>query len=377
MSPDTSKPSTVVAQQARFSEILSGTRTADSTELKRRKVHIIAQSGVPRWLLPQDPRCALPVLRSWRPYARSSRMKWQIVLRACQAGMLDLLPGTSAVELPYDLSYWHQWLPEFSDKWSQVAYIGNPSPTHKAVVFFVNGTGQVRAVAKAPLTAAARIAILNEARMLVVMRRRLCVPDVLFADTTAGIAAQSWVAGNYVSRDFTEDHLALLLQLAEGDGMTQLSDRRHEIEERLQDCQMALDRELLARAVAVLEVPGSIRTVIEHRDFLPWNLKRLASGRLAVIDWEWAAEGALPWQDICRFFYLQDYLFQTSSDVWNTLSNHPLLARYCDKLALTRGIVRALTMHYLLRSLFEDCAEAQHTRAAYTVQSIRRLLQSR
>src|SRR4051794_18235898 len=54
----------------------------------------------PRWLLPNVPELTSHILREWRPYGASSRLRWQGIRFACGLGKLHLLPKTSSVLLP-------------------------------------------------------------------------------------------------------------------------------------------------------------------------------------------------------------------------------------------------------------------------------------
>ncbi|MGC1361515.1 MAG: hypothetical protein WA826_10090, partial [Silvibacterium sp.] len=138
----------------------------------------------------------------------------------------------------------------------------------------------------------------------------------------------------------------------------------------------SVDSSLLSDALSSLEVRDELRACVEHGDFAPWNLRRLADGRLALIDWEWAVEEGLPWQDACRYFYMQDYLFRESADVWKILMTNPLLEEYRRHFELSPEAVRGLTVRYLLRYLCEEHAEGNRGGAEYAARKIREVLDS-
>jgi hypothetical protein len=330
-----------------------------------RWVNIISSGGAPRWIIPGVGSKALPVLSSWKPYSAKSRLQWNIILAACRLNSLSRLPGVAHISVKHDLSYWHQWLNGFSDSWNMVVYVGNPSPTRKAIVFFVDETATVTAVARIPIKAAGKEAILNEANVLRRLQTKLPVPRVLFADEERGIAAQSWVAGKQVSRKFTEKHLALLTQLANPGVTVRLMDQRDPLEALAKSLNLPIEASLLEKSLSALELKDELPSFIEHRDFAPWNIKLLPDGNLTLIDWEWAIEESLPWQDICRYFYIQGYLFNKSEYIWGILTSNPRLQAYKRRFGLSSEAIHGLTVHYLLRALCEDWADG-HDRAAYS-----------
>ncbi|MGC1363002.1 MAG: hypothetical protein WA826_17665, partial [Silvibacterium sp.] len=221
---------TVPALDSIFSGLAAECLPGEQAELR---VRIISQAGVPRWVLPENTRRAVTVLKSWKPYSAKSRLKWSAIVTSCRLNALAALPGVGREVLHCDLSYWRRWLAGFSDSWAMVAYIGNPSPTRKAILFFVDEEARVQAVAKVPISRAARTAILNEANILTKLQSRLPLPRVLFLDEGEGIAAQSWMGGVNVSRSFGAEHLKLLTCFASESARIRLSDSREQLEERV------------------------------------------------------------------------------------------------------------------------------------------------
>ncbi len=365
---------TAPALDSIFSGLAAERLPGEPAELR---VRIISQAGVPRWVLPDNARRAVTVLKSWKPYSAKSRLQWSAIVASCRLNALAALPGVGREVLHCDLSYWRRWLPGFSDSWAMAAYIGSPSPTRKAILFFVDEDAGVQAVAKVPINPAARAAILNEANILTKLQSRLPLPRVLFLDEGEGIAAQSWVGGVNVSRSFGAEHLKLLTCFASESTRIRLSDSREQLEDRVASVDSSVDSSLLSDALLSLEVRDELRACVEHGDFAPWNLRRLADGRLALIDWEWAVEEGLPWQDVCRYFYMQDYLFRESADVWKILMTNPLLEEYRRHFELSPEAVRGLTVRYLLRYLCEEHAEGNRARTEYAARKIREVLDSR
>lgn len=337
-------------------------------------VRIVWQSGAPRWILPADSRRALSVLKSWRPYRAKSRMKWSAVIAACRLNVLGLLPGTTREDPGCDLSYWRQHLPGFSDSWAAVGYIGNPSPTRKALLFFVDIDHQVRAVVKVPLCSSARAAIVHEGNILQKLRNRIPVPRVIFSDARKGITAQSWVRGANAPRAFTRDHLELLMQLASDQSSSPLTERYEKLAPRCASLSGSVEPSLIDRALSLLKIKEEMRRCMEHGDFTPWNLRRLMNGQLTVIDWEWSVEDGYPLQDICRYFYMQAFLFREAGNVWNRLKTNSLVAEYQQRLNLSAQAVRALATYFLLRFACDQHDEGNQAKVKFAAQQIHEVL---
>lgn len=366
-------PGTDVSLESIFSGHPATGRTSHLSGLP---VHIISHGGVPRWVLPGDTRRALSVLRSWKPYKVTSRAQWGAIVGACRLNALSMLPGVTRETLRCDLSYWRLELSGFSDSWSIVAYIGNPSPTRKTLMFFTDERGKVQAVGKVPIRAEAKAAILNEARVLRKVRDRFPVAEVLFSDEVQGIAAQTWMKGDNVPLEFSAERLDLLTSFGNGNGSVRLSDCREELESQATSLDLPIGPSVLRRALAMLNVRDELRTCLEHGDFVPWNMRRLKDGRLTLIDWEWAVEDGFPWQDVCHYFYLQDYLFQKRADVWRILTTHPLLNEYRRRFGLSPEAVRGLTIRYLLRYMCAEYAEGDADKVEFAARKIKELVEA-
>lgn len=351
--------------------------TASNNNRTRRRYTVIPQGQEPRWVIVGSPRRALPVLGSWRPFKLKSRLQWQAILAVSRLGMLSRLPGVLQAETEMDATYWAHRL-GFADDWQIVFHLGNPSHTRKVIAFFLDKRSEVRAVAKLPLTEAAGGAILNEAAILEHLQARSPVPRVLFSDLDRGIAAQSFLHGAPTSRRLTAKHIDLLASLAETNATVRLSDFHDSFatwtSRGISQLALPLSQESVARALKFLEDTTELPAFVEHRDFAPWNVKRLPNGELTLIDWEWAERGSLPWQDVCRFFYMQDQLFHGSGEVWSTLTTHPLLEGYLRRFEIPRGVLPGLTIHYLLRNLCLDLSNGEHDTAPYLVRQLERVL---
>ncbi|MGA3131253.1 MAG: hypothetical protein ABSD59_10660 [Terracidiphilus sp.] len=243
-------------------------------------------------------------------------------------------------------------------------------------MFFPGEGSRVQVVAKVPLLPAASSAILNEAATLQRLETLKHLPRVLFQDFDRGVAAQSWLEGKPVSRIFTPAHIELLSSLAIPGVVTRVSNFRPEIAAQLDSIDLPFDRSLLRRGLEMLECDRPLPGFLEHRDFAPWNLKRLSDGNLSLLDWEWAVPNGLPWQDVCRYFYIQDALFNGPGEVYQSMSVSPLLKAYCARFAIPFQTLPALTMYYLLRVLLMDWQAGNMDLAKYSFRQIKANIES-
>ena len=351
----------------------SHTRSSSATETFA--VHTIPQAGEPRWIIVGEPRKALPVLRSWAPWNLSSRMRWSVVIAAAAMNALRSVPGVETDVLQIDTSYWRSRLQQFPDDWNAVLHVGSSSHTRKAILFLIRGGRHVVCAAKIPLVPLATDAIMNEAAMLDSLKRYEYLPKVLFRDCDQGIAAQSWLEGRPVGRGFTSRHLDLLASL-HVEGTARVSDVRSETQTELDTTDHPFDRLVLDRALEFLDCDLPLPRFIEHRDFAPWNLKWLRGGGLGLLDWEWGHPNGLPWQDACRFFYLDDVHFRGHGRVWDAITTNALLEEYRRRFEIPREALPALTMRYLLREFLMEWQGGNRWLADYAFAQIRALIEA-
>jgi len=338
-------------------------------------VQVIPQGGEPRWIVIGDSRDAAPVLRSWRPFKVGTRLRWSAIVGASSLGVLARVPGVICSRASIDFSYWRRSLPAFQDDWAPVIYIGNPSHTRKVTAFFVaRADHSFKAVAKVPLQPLSRRAILNEAAILDQLAGADYLPASLFHDPQRGIAAQSWLEGQPVSRTLTPAHMELLARFAIPGTTIRVSAQRASIVRELDQADFPFDRDVLSRAREFLDYDEPLPAFIEHRDFAPWNLKRLPNGGTGAIDWEWAVTQGLPCQDIFRYFYIQDALFHGRGDAWRALNSHPLVREHFRRFAIRPEALPALAMHYLLRVLAMDWESGNQFLAEYALRQIQSIL---
>ena len=338
-------------------------------------VHVIPQGGEPRWVAIGDSRDAADVFQSWRPFKIGTRLRWSAVVSASSLGLLPRLPGVITRRALIDFSYWRRSFPGFQDTWVPVLYIGNPSHTRKITIFFVaRGERRFGAVAKVPLHPLSGTAILSEAATLEQLRGADYLPDLLFRDPQRGIAAQSWLQGEPVSRKLTAAHMDLLARFAIPGATIRVSSQRSSIACDLQQADMPFDRNVLNRALELLDYDEPLPAFVEHRDFAPWNLKRLPNGRTGAIDWEWTVLRGLPCQDIFRYFYIQDALFHGPGNAWDVLNGHPFVREHYRRFAIPPQALPALAMHYQLRVLSMDWQNGNSLLAQYAYRQVQLLL---
>jgi hypothetical protein len=199
-------------------------------------------------------------------------------------------------------------------------------------------------------------------------------PAFLFQDAGHGIAAQSWLEGQPVGRELTPAHMELLGRFAVAGATVRVSSRRAAMASEIDSVDLPFDRSVLARALDGLDDDQPLPAFIEHRDFAPWNLKRLPGGRTGAIDWEWALLRSLPCQDIFRYFYIQDALFNGPGNVWPMLNRHPLVQAHLRRFEIPPEALPALAIHYHLRVLAADWKSGNAALAEYAFSQISNLL---
>lgn len=372
----TSVPAAVDLRRALETAFPVDIETASSNSARELDVFVIPQGAEPRWIILGNPRDALPVLKSWAPFNLKSRLQWAGVLSAAAVNMLARLPGVIVDRATVDLTYWKRHLPDFSDDWTPVIHVGNASHTRKIILFFVGGDGHFRAVAKTPLLPEAAKAILNEWQVLHNMRVMRTVPRAVFRDPDRGIAAQAWLEGKPVSRKLILPHIDFLVSLSRAGRTIRLSALKSAIEPQIESLDPSLNRDPLHRALALLDFDVPLPAVIEHRDFAPWNLKRLPDGATGAIDWEWATMDGLPCQDLFRWFYIQDALFDGPGDVWPRLRADRLVTEYRRRIGLPPGAMKPLAAFYLLRVISMDSSAGDVRLVRHSYRQIEHLVTS-
>jgi hypothetical protein len=354
--------------------------SADDSAIEKYFLAIPGKAGT-RWIVPTPSRDCGQIFSSWRPYDLRSRLKWSVVELASWTGLLGHLPGVRRAHFPSALFL--RRLEQFGlgPGLTPVVQVGNPSSTRKLIVFLLRGSA-VQAILKIPLTQEARVSVANEAAALEQIRAHQArqqqeppfqTPQKIFHDNASGWLAQTWVDGAPSPRTFAVEHAECLLRLVLPEKTASLTQAIDRLTAKHADISRGgVDpavREGLMRAADSSQLP---QTCV-HGDFVPWNIK-IEHRQLRIFDWESARFDGAPLQDICHFFYKQDYLFHDVGDLPATLLDHPHVAHYSRALSLSPSICLRLALYYLLEMY---CFHFQHGEDAlygYDLVQMRRVL---
>ena len=128
----------------------------------------------------------------------------------------------------------------------------------------------------------------------------------------------------------------------------------------------------VATAIDELRDDSPLPACWEHGDFTPWNIKRLADGGCALLDWEDAQRRGLPLQDAYHFLHMQDWLFGGqpklhAADVWQDaigVGVHPAQCRELEAAYLVGSYVKCVREHNHERARFVSSTLAMRRRKA-------------
>ena len=238
-------------------------------------------------------------------------MKWAPLMGAYRSGLLGCILGIGEIVVaPPDGADWLHlgWQTRPGPK--PVVHVGTPSAVQRFVASLVDpGSGEVKAIAKAPIGAHAAMRILHEADMLERLAKEMpgLAPRPLFRNAKRGIATEEALRGRYPGRKLTATHFTFLEQLRIPGAMTSLRDGV----EGLRPALVLLPPEkaqTIGRLLDGLDMPTPLPAVWLHGDFAPWNLF-LRNGKLVAYDWENAQARGLPLFDAMHFMWIQRYLF--------------------------------------------------------------------
>lgn len=323
-----------------------------------------------RWLVPLRSVGTRKVLSSWRPYDRSSRLKWQLVCTLSALDLLPCLPGASVHPLALDgfatglasLGLIGDFVP--------VIQVGNPASTRKLAAFLLKD-GAIEAVVKIPLTLEAEKTVLVEADALQSLTRLgPTIPKLIAVDGYRKWSAQNWIEGLSSPREFTGQHIDFQFQLLNFGKTTS-------IDEALQG-----DPSLRDLAAWTLSAPGVVGRAINrisrdiefvstavHGDFVPGNIK-INSGRFHVFDWESTWLDGLPLQDICHFFYQEDYLFRDIGRLPDAIFSHPEVSRYLNAFSISETSAMHLVLYYLVKRYFTHLRYREQSACEYDLNQL-------
>jgi len=334
---------------------------ADEVEQKDRFWIIPGKEG-PRWIVPHNPRHSCSVLRQWRPYDLSSRLKWAALMAAYRTGQLGLMPGLVGIGVlgAPDRSWSHLgWTNERSPV--PVIYVGTPGPSRKAVAHLVDFSKcKPVAVAKVPLGVRSAKNILHEANILKPLEKEKpeIAPNIRYVDMATGISLQDSINGRSSFRSITQTHMDWLAGLHRPGANTFLREQSETLMKGLVQLEKIEERtrHLLENILEQLDDPTPLPAFWVHGDFAPWNLKWIKKGKLVAVDWEEASQTGLPGIDLIYFHVIQDFLFYNNAPekTWQGIQkfvNSRLARTYIKKFWPVEKFLMSLVLFTLVELL--------------------------
>ena len=333
---------------------------------------VVPGKGTPRWLFPARRHNIGPALACWTPYRWKSQAKWTAIRAAHRAGFLAALPNVTTVRLPGIENIEWRFL-GWSGNASPVplVYVGTPGINRKAVIHLVNpASGTCEAVVKAPLTEAARAAIVREADVLATLAEENYpfAPRLLYVDEERGIATQTALNGRPGSRKLTAGYSTLLRSLMLDGERTTIAGHAAEWREQQLGCEAGMMTAVWREICDLDPLPACW----VHGDFAPWNIRHLPDRRVVLLDWEAAQRSGLPLQDAFHFLHVQDYLFGARSAVHSTE-----IEPFARSIGLSPEQAGKLEIAYLAHSYFQRLAAGEVQHAEYLLNTLGIALQKR
>lgn len=337
-----------------FSENLSLTwNTSHGLPLENR-FWLISSADEPRWLVPHNPKYGLSVLKQWRPYSKSSYLKWQLLLMAYRAGELHRLPGVIPVGIAAPTAkYWECIGYQNNQNLIPTIYIGTPGVTRKAVVSLVNSTtSKIASIAKFSLGEMAEKTILREADVLThfIAEKPGLSPHLLYVNKQTGVSVQTALDGRHVNTPLSPAHINLLSCFSRPGKIVSLQQHIHRLHQRLQKLKCMAEtsaKEMGEVALKLIDDSTPLTATWIHGDFAPWNLKWVDRQKLVAVDWEDARPDGLPLYDLFHYQYIQSYLLRTRKNILDLTWKHPMVSRYLEFLGIDRPQYNRLALYYL------------------------------
>ena len=317
-----------------------------------------------RWLLPEKRPEIGSVLASWAPYRLRSRGAWAMVRAANRMGRVAAIPRTSVLQAnkvcdsDWSLLGWR-----CAESPVPVIYLGTPGPQRKAVVHLVEReSGRCRAVVKVPLTNEAKIAILREADALQALGAEHVgsAPRSLHTDRAKGITTQSFVEGRSGSRKLGPEKWRLLRSLLLAGETTSLAEYVPGWKVVLESCADDWAKSQCLAAIDQVADDSPLPACWGHGDFAPWNIKQLADGRCALLDWEDARRGGLPLLDVYHFLHIRDFLFDARPRVHATE-----IMPEANEMGVTSALCQKLEGAYLVEAYLKCVQRNNRERAEF------------
>ena len=315
---------------------------------------ISGKKGI-RWIIPQNPTYGISILRQWRPYGTLSYWKWQFLLTAYQAKILQYLPGIASVGIVSESEWNWRHLGYGRLHLFPIIYIGTPGPNRKAVVSLIDRELRTVGVAKIPLSENATTKILQEAEILSSLANSKpgLAPLLLHIDPDKGIAVQAAKEGKLSKTNLTSAHISWFSRAKIPELQTSLQEQVESLKERLDILEDLVDpkmRSNLNFLLAKIDDPTPLPSTWVHGDFTPWNLKLSSDRQLQALDWEEAKYNGLPLQDLFHFQYIQSHLLGEKKDLLQATRNQSIVADYLEAVGIDLERYEQLAQFYLAES---------------------------
>lgn len=332
-----------------------------------------------RWIIPQNPKYSLSVLRQWRPYGTVSYLKWQFLLAVYQVGQLQKLPGVISIGISEATAQnWrHMGFKELS--LIPLIYIGTPGPKRKAVVSLIDKQKcSLIGIAKVPLAQKATAMILQEAKTLTRLapEKPGLAPNLMYVNPKTGIAVQTPREGKPTGTSLTSAHLPWFSSVSIPNKQTSLQEQINYLTQRI----IALDsieaeiKTNLAQILEIIDDPTPLPSVWVHGDFTPWNLKWSSDLSLMAVDWEEAQANGLPLQDLFHYQYIQSHLLKKKPNLLEMTRKQPLVSQYLSSLGIDRTRYEKLALFYLADSWLRSQEREDWSFAVFLAEEISRIL---
>jgi hypothetical protein len=341
---------------------------------------VVPGNSGPRWLIPATSPGAAAVLRAWRPYSLTGRVKWFVIRMAARAGITGLFPTVSSVTISRECSQrWFERCGIEALAKEMVIMVGNPHRDRKLTVFLLDAAYQIAAVLKVGLTPGGRLSVIREAEALRRLEPYHWAPDFLAALPDQGAAAQRFVPGNLPGNEFCPEYLDWLCKLPLSGASLNLSDVASAMEAKLRPFADELQKsapDLVNRCLSCLDLDADMPTMLVHGDFAPWNIRQRPDGSYVYLDWEWASFTGLPAQDLLHYHFSKSRLLDNEDNGYAVIRNTPAFAEYLARMDIDTKFFSRLAIAYLLERL-ETCASyPDPAGTSYTLNQLRAVLGS-
>ncbi len=244
------------------------------------RFYVIPGNDGPRWIVPCDPKYGMPVLAKWRPWDRSSRIKWEFVKAAYKLRCLGHLSGVQQVGVHGSSSINCGSITAIEEGLLIPSiYIGTPGVTSKAVTGLVaKGSGVTHSIVKTPIGYLSGRRIQHEANILASLNtlNQGVAPQLLYYDDVENILVQQVVDGNAPSVKLTSAHNSYIEKLISTHTYTCIKERAEELLPRISRLfgnDEARER-VLVNVLCTLNDQQQIPNAWCHGDFTPWNIKQ-------------------------------------------------------------------------------------------------------